>query len=67
MPRKNKTRQTLKKESEDEFVLKNSFKANTRDRYFTEGKKKNLCKSVVLRIIILVFCFLCQIKSTPGN
>ena len=40
--KQNKTRQTLKKESEDEFVLKNSFKANTRDRYFTEGKKKPL-------------------------
>ena len=53
MPEKkqNKTRQTLKKESEDEFVLKNSFKANTRDRYFTEGKKK-LCKSVVLRSML---------------
>ena len=41
MPEKkqDKTRQTLKKESEDEFVLKNSFKENRCDRYFIEGKK----------------------------
>ena len=48
MPEKKqiKTRPTLKKESEDEFVLKNSFKANRCDRYFIEGK--SFCKSGVL-------------------
>ena len=37
--KQNKTRQTLKKESEDEFVLTNLYKANRCDRYFIEGKK----------------------------